>query len=202
MSQMATPKAKRSLIPRIWVMRVLEDGESETLARHVRAKAAQHIPSLSTRTEDQDALNDPEAFDDWLRFRFTNPLEDDAAAGPDYSKAFNALSILTISAGLASSALAGAMGNAPRLAIAILGLVVGVLAAVNRIWNPAQRSVARYQAAYALRREGWDFVHDRGRYARLPPDLRLGAFIDEIGHIHRAVETVDETAFASGGDTS
>jgi hypothetical protein len=189
-------------MPRIMVMRVLEDGESERLAAHVRAKAEQHfadthlVPGALA-----DAPDSSEAFDDWLRFRFTKPLEDDAAAGPDYSKAFNAISVLTIAAGLASSVIAGATVDTPRYAIGLLGLVVGVLTAVNRIWNPAHRSVARYQAAYALRREGWDYVQGRGRYARLQPDMRLGAFIDEVGNIHRGVESIDEMTYSSRGDT-
>jgi hypothetical protein len=102
------------------------------------------------------------------------------------------LSLATIAAGLASSVLASATSHPSKLAIGILGLVVGVLTAVNQIWNPSKRSGTRFQAAYALRREGWDFVNDRGRYAKLGLETRLGAFIDEVSRIHRGTESVDE----------
>ena len=75
-----------------------------------------------------------------------------------------------------------------------LGILVGVLTTINQVWGPSQRSVARYQAAYALRREGWNFLHERGRYETLPDEQKLGAFIDEVNRIHDAVESIDASS--------
>jgi hypothetical protein len=180
------------LRPRIWVMRVLEPLESERLGEHVLEKAARI--SKSSQGSDPGSGASGQELEDWVKYRFQGPLIASAEAGPDYGKAFTALSVLTIAAGLASSVIASATGQPSKVAIGALGLAVGLLTAINRIWNPAQRSVARYQAAYALRREGWDFVNGRGRYGKLDADKRLGAFIDEVGRIHREVESLDETA--------
>ncbi|HEX8054755.1 MAG TPA: DUF4231 domain-containing protein [Thermoleophilaceae bacterium] len=140
----------------------------------------------------------PEAFDDWLRLRFQVPLERDALAGPAFGKSATALGVATIGAGLASSAITTASGGDwATVVVASLGIIVGVLATINQIWRPSERSVARYQAAFALRREGWAYLQDRGRYERVAPEDRLPAFIDEVTRIHRAVELVDEATSAS-----
>jgi hypothetical protein len=180
-------KLRGRLLPRIWVMHALQDGEVDKLTSHIHAKAVQ---CLSDRP---GAAADTERFNDWLRFRFRGPLEEDAEAGPDYSKAFNLLSIMTIAAGLAASVIANTT-NGGKIAIGVLGIAVGVFTAINRIWNPAQRSTARYQAAYALRREGWDFVHGLGRYRDLRLPAQLETFMQEVGRIHRGVEAIDESA--------
>jgi hypothetical protein len=163
-------------------MRVLVDGEAEQLTRRIEEK----VDGCDRLRPGGQA-----AFKDWLDLRFRKPLEEDAEAGPDYSKAFNLISVLTIAAGLSASVLADSAIESPAT-IGLLGLAVGVLTGVNRIWNPSQRSVARYQAAYSLRREGWDFVHDLGRFKRLPADARVDAFMEEVGRIHRGVERIDE----------
>jgi hypothetical protein len=168
-------------------MRVLQDGEVDKLAMHIRAKAVQCF------SERPEATADIERFNDWLRFRFSGPLVEDADAGPDYSKAFNLLSIMTIAAGLAASVVANTTGGG-KIVIGVLGIAVGVFTTINRIWNPSQRSTARYQAAYALRREGWDFVHGLGRYSDHRLSAQLETFMDEVGRIHRGVEAIDEAA--------
>jgi hypothetical protein len=174
-------------------MRVLKDGEATSLKKHLCRKAEEHYAAVG------GDLGNLQTFEDWLQFQFCEALEEDAEAGPDYSKAFNLLSVLTIAAGLASSVVANTAGDS-AVVIGILGVAVGVFTAVNRIWNPAQRSIVRYQAAYALRREGWDFVNDLGRYKDLGEDMRLEAFMNEVGRIHRGVESVDEAAMSGGGE--
>jgi hypothetical protein len=174
-------------LPRIWVMHALQDGEVDKLAMHIRAKAVQCFSEMP------EAAADVERFNDWLRFRFSGPLEEDAEAGPDYSKAFNLLSIMTIAAGLAASVVANTTDSG-KIVIGVLGITVGVFTTINRVWNPSQRSTARYQAAYALRREGWDFVHGLGRYHDIRPIVQLETFMDEVGRIHRGVEAIDEAA--------
>lgn len=170
-------------------IQVLADGEAQRLAQRIREKVQIVDPGDGT-----DAARRLEAFDDWLRFRFHEPLVRDAAAGPAFGKTATAIGVATIGAGLGSSALATTSGNGATGAVAVLGIVVGVLSAINQIWRPSQRSVARYQAAFALRREGWDFLNDRGRYERLDPEARLATFIDEVARVHRAVESIDEAA--------
>ena len=182
------PDQKRN--PGILTMGVLGDGEAGKLEEHIRAKAADLVAGTDT----------PRAtFDDWLRFQFGDPLSRNAKAGPQYSKAFNALSVLTIAAGLASSLVAG-VGGGSTVAIGILGIAVGIFTAANRIWNPARRSVVRYQAAYALRREGWDFVNGLGRYKKRDPESYLETFMSEIDQIHRGVESIDEMAGVASGE--
>jgi hypothetical protein len=172
-------------------MQVLVEGEAQQLARQIREKVR------SGESADEETQRRMEAFDEWLRFRFVGPLVRDAAAGPAFGKAATALGVATIGAGLGSSALATASGDSATIGVAVLGIVVGVLGGINQIWRPSQRSVARYQAAFALRREGWDFAQDRGRYERLDPQVRVAAFIDEVTRIHRAVESVDEATSPS-----
>jgi len=170
------------------------DGEADRLERRISEKVERNL--LLTRLDSPagDVAGELEPFHDWLHLRFREPLEHDARAGPSFGKAATAIGVATIGAGLASSALATTTGNGATELVAVLGIGVGVLTAINQIWRPSQRSVARYQAAYALRREGWDFLQDRGRYERLESSQRLGAFIDEVSRIHRGVESVDEAA--------
>lgn len=186
------PKRPGRRLPRILIMHALQDGEVDKLAVHIRAKAVQCF------SERPEPVVDVERFNDWLRFRFSGPLEENAEAGPDYSKASNLLSVMTIAAGLAASVIANTTDSG-KIVIGILGIAVGVFTTINRIWNPSQRSTARYQAAYALRREGWDFVHGLGRYHDLRLIAQLETFMDEIGRIHRGVEAIDEAAVPMSG---
>lgn len=179
--------------PRRWLrgMRVLGEHEADRLEERLKEKVAR--TEGLTHSDSEGGLQ-LASFEDWLRWRFRQPLERDAWAGPAFGKAATAIGVTTIGAGLASSALASAGGTGTKALVASLGILVGVLAAVNQIWRPSQRSVARYQAAFALRREGWDFLQDRGRYAVIDSGGRLGAFVDEVTRIHRAVESVDEAS--------
>jgi hypothetical protein len=166
-------------------MQVLVDGEAEALTDQIREKVGRN------GTADDATRRELEAFDNWLFFQFHAPLVRDAVAGPAFGKTATAIAVVTIVAGLTSSGLA-ATGEGAKIVVVALGIVVGVLSGINQTWRPSQRSVVRYQAAFALRREGWDFLRDRGRYTRLDPQIRVAAFVDEVTRIHRAVELVDE----------
>jgi hypothetical protein len=170
-------------------VRVLGNHEDTVLAEHVIHKGGD--------------LPEGDPFRDFVRLRFQEPLRANARGGPLYGRAFTAMSVATIAAGLASSAVATAssgetLGTSDTVFVAILGILVSVLAAITQIWRPAQRSVARYQAAYALRREGWDYVHDLGRYEALEGAARRPAFITEVNRIHRGVEAIDESIAEEG----
>ena len=183
---------EKKRVPGIWTMSVLNAEEAEKLGQHIRVKATE---AYATGGGARESL---QTFEDWLRFQFQDPLDQNAKAGPQYSKAFNLLSVFTIAAGLASSLVAG-VGNGSKVAIGVLGVAVGVFTAVNRIWNPARRSIVRYQAAYALRREGWNLVNTMGRYAALSTKDQIGKFMYEVDRIHREVEAIDEMAGVADG---
>jgi hypothetical protein len=168
-------------------MQVLVEDEAARLVALIRKKV--WSSAVDERRRD--------AFDDWLRYRFYGPLERNAAAGPAFGKSATAIGVGTIGAGLLSSALSTVEGSGAAASVLALGVIVGVLGYINQIWRPAQRSVTRYQSAFALRREGWDFLYERGRYEGLAEDKSLALFIDEVARIHRAVELVDETAAQS-----
>jgi hypothetical protein len=109
-----------------------------------------------------------------------------------YGWAFSGLSVLVIAAGLGSSAIAAGPGKTNNTAIAILGLVVALGTAVNRLWRPGLRAVVRSQTANSLRREGWAFVCTRDKYAEAEPSERIPLFVDEVERINVAAESIDE----------
>jgi hypothetical protein len=154
-------------------VKLLHDGESEALRTRIAEKLDDIGGSSALSMSGSNG-----AVTDFVEYRFVAPLEANAWGGPAYGRAFTAISVATIAAGLFSSSIAAVFDRPSAAAIAILGLAVGVLTAINQLWKPAQRSGARYQAAYALRREGWDFVNGRGRYAQLDEDRQLGLFVD------------------------
>jgi hypothetical protein len=148
------------------------------------------------RAEERGMILGDKRFRSFVEYRWQRPFQYGFKWGRWYGLAFSALSLLAIAAGLGSSAIvtAGGEGGWWTVVVAVLGLVVGVSAAVNQIWRPAQRSVARHQSVNALRREGWDFVCDRGRYKDKWGTEGVDLFIDEIGRILRPVEAIDEEA--------
>jgi hypothetical protein len=180
-------------------MRVLGGAEATCLADHILKKALRALASEGGSSGSSDeAREDRESFEAWLRYRFREPLERDAVAGPRFGRAATLIGVGTIAAGLASSTIANVSNSPSALWLGVLGLVVGVLGAVNQIWRPGERSVARYQAAFALRREGWNYLRDRGRYVKPSPVDQLALFIDEVNRTHRAVESVDEATTSVG----
>jgi hypothetical protein len=175
-------------------MPVLGPDEAVQLARLVQSKAER---ALESAPEDSVPAGRANALEAWVRYRFLGPLDLDAKAGPSYGGAASLLGVATIGAGLASSTIAGVGdGVWADATIGALGVTVGVLTAINQIWRPGTRSVARYQSAFGLRREGWDYVHDRGRYENLGPMAQLDLLIDEIGRTNLVVEAVDRAALS------
>lgn len=128
----------------------------------------------------------------FVHHRFWRPFRYSIKAEKWYGIGFSALTVVVIAGGLTSSVLAGAPGN-NDVAIAVLGIVVAIAAAVNRLWRPGLRAVVRSRTANSLRREGWNFVSGRGRYQDLQPPARLDVFIDAVEEINVAAEVVDET---------
>jgi hypothetical protein len=128
----------------------------------------------------------------FVRFRFHRPLAYSITWSFRYGYASSLLSVGVIAFGLASSALAAA-GDSNDTVIAAFGLVIAVVAAINRLWRPGLRAVARHQTANALRREGWAFVLGRGAYENLPDATARSEFQDAVERINAAVEAIDES---------
>jgi hypothetical protein len=140
-------------------------------------------------------VKDEKQLDCFLTFRFEAPFLRHSKRGPLYGRAFTYLSVAAIAAGVASSAISADPGSAKSLRWLLfsLGLVVAITTSINQLWKPAQRSVGAYRAGNALRREGWDYVNERGRYqgmqeARKAYDLLL----DQIREIQAQVDSIDE----------
>lgn len=163
------------------------------LGRDRREEAA----CLRLRIEEKasSVIRDANWLDCFLTYRFEIPLRRHGWRGPWYGRAFTYLSVAAIAAGVASSAISsqGSDGSL-RWVVFSLGLVVAIATAMNQLWKPAQRSVGAYRAGNALRREGWDYVNDRGRYRKVQGD-RKSAFdtlIDQIRDIQAQVDSIDE----------
>jgi len=174
-------------------MRLLSHHEARVLSEQIVRKG---LPEA--QAPDAGDLDSEDPFVAFVRLRFEEPLRANAFGGPAYGRAFTAMSVATIAAGLTSSSIVTASSGEPlsgstTVAVASLGILVGVLAAIVQLWKPAQRSVARYRAAYASRREGWDYIHDLGRYEGLSVSEGRKAFMTQINSIHQGVESIDES---------
>lgn len=130
---------------------------------------------------------------EFVRHRFHRPLAYSVKWSIRYEWAFTILSIAVIAGGLLSSALAAAPGGGNDTLIVAVGLTIAVVAAVNRLWRPGLRAVARHRTANSLRHEGWMFVCGRERYDGMSADESRAAFIDEVERINKAVESIDES---------
>lgn len=149
---------------------------------------------IAQKAEDGDA-----EFERFVAHRFYRPFKHSITVAPWYGGAFSAVSVLVISAGLASSALASAdQGNTAL--VVVLGLFVAVATAVNRLWRPGLRAAVRHETANALRREGWSFVCERGEYTEEAD--RQGVFVDRIERLNVKAENVDEQTPEANGEES
>jgi hypothetical protein len=176
-------------------MPVLAKDEVETLSIHVSDKVKRTIEPVQPERV--------EALGGWLRCRFVAELELNARAAPRFGGAATAIGVIIIGAGLASTTIAGATDERwSTFVIGGLGILVGVLGAINQIWRPGARSVSRYHAAFGLRREGWDYLNDQARYEGLKPMEQLAIFIREVGRAHLVVEAVEETTLTSDPNPS
>ena len=162
-----------------------------TAKRKLRSRDEPHRLAERIVAKARASADDQEALQDFVALRYERPLAISGRYGNIYNWLFTGLSVVGIAGGLAASALAADGGDTDWIVV-IIGIVVAVATTINQIVRPGQRSVARYQGANALRREGWDFVWDRGRYAEGDARARLSAFIDEVQRVNRAVESVDE----------
>lgn len=169
----------------VWPGFVIAIVVSVVVAIAVSAAATQYVQAAAQRAAMQEAEKlrdlilgrlppsdrDPlaRAHSDFVQHRFRERFQRYAGQAPWYGTAFNALSLGSIVAALASSGLAAAAnsGNQTyvRWLVFAFGLLVAGLTGVNQLWRPAQRSTSRYRAANALRQEGWDFALGLGRYA-------------------------------------
>jgi hypothetical protein len=105
--------------------------------------------------------------------------------------------VVAIGAGFATSGVAAASGNtsSAKWIVFTLGLLVAIVNSVQQNWKPSQRSASEYQAAAALKTEGWNFVYKRGAYAALSDDgSTWGVFVDAVNGILRAADTLDEVS--------
>jgi hypothetical protein len=136
-----------------------------------------------------------DSFKAFVRYRFRRPLHYSVKSSLWYGVSFSVLSLLAIGGGLASSALATVPGN-HDLAIAIIGIVIAVATAVNRLWRPGLRSAVRHRTANSLRREGWAFLCGQGSYAKGDPTQRADAFIVAVERINAEAEAIDEAPVA------
>lgn len=137
-------------------------------------------------------------FTEFVWHRYWRPFDYSVRWSMNYSVAFTALTILVIAAGVASSVIASMSGHEGDVAIAVLGVLVAVMAAVNRLWRPGPRAALRHQAANDLRREGWRFVCGEGRYRTCKKEDRLKIFFDAIEAINLTPEAIDEREMEGG----
>lgn len=140
-----------------------------------------------------------EGFIEFVWHRYWRPFDYSVRWSMHYSFAFTALTILVI-AGVASSVIASMSGHEGDVAIAVLGILVAVMAAANRLWRPGPRAALRHRAANDLRRAGWRFVCQQGQYRDCEGKDRLKAFFDEIEAINRTPEAIDEREMEGGND--
>jgi hypothetical protein len=109
------------------------------------------------------------------------------------------LTVLVIAAGVTSSVIAALPGEGGDIAIAVLGVFVAVVAAVNRLWRPGSRAAIRHRTANALRREGWSFACQEGRYQQKSGRDPASIFFEEVERINLPAESIDEQELEGEG---
>jgi hypothetical protein len=116
---------------------------------------------------------------------------------PTLKTSYRVLGLVTFGAGLASTALAAySKSDATRVAIAALGVIVGVVTHLIQIWRPAERSGAYYRARKALNGECWAYLEDGGIYEHLAGDrhAQFLKFQAQVTAIESAAAALDEQA--------
>lgn len=169
--------------PLQWFSRKRLD-EAECLREKIARKAA------------TDGKREEKELDCYLQHRFEEPLVKYGRRGPLYGRAFTFLSITVVAAGFGSSAISVAQQDNPteflRWTVFGLGVLVSLFTAINQLWKPGLRSVGSYRAGNSLRREGWNFVFNRGPYRTAKANEAFDLFIDQIGEIQSQVDAIDE----------
>lgn len=114
------------------------------------------------------------------------------------------LNVVVIAGGLITSgtiALGDVNSHRVQGFLIFVGLLVGVLTAINQIFRPGARSVTYGRAASDLRREGWDFLYHRGKYSRAENDTeRYNLLVGEISEIHSRAEVIPGTEDGPDGE--
>jgi hypothetical protein len=140
----------------------------------------------------------PEGARDFVQSRFKERMQRHLEVAPWQARAFLLLSVVSIAGGVAASTL-GASGESSSGWVVGLGLLIAAATAINQISKVGPHSATRFHVGNALRREGWDFVMDRGRYVGVTDvKARFAAFYDAVWAIERladlTVETTEDTA--------
>jgi hypothetical protein len=164
------------------------------IAEKLRAGGIIQSPSVTT-LEGKGAEAPLDADTSFLKYRFGDQLRNYRRWGGPYAFAFMAFSLGVIVTGLASSGIAAGWNKAhwARWSILILGIVTGVLTAINQLWRPGQKGVSRTKGANLLCREGWSFLRDRGRYEDIhDPRQAWTLFMNEVEKITAMVAAIDE----------
>lgn len=132
---------------------------------------------------------------EFIRNQFVGPMGNYTRFGGWYGFAFSLISLAALTAGVVSSGVAAGWSAAhwARWTILVLGLVTAASSVVNQVWRPGQKSTSRTRGGNSLRREGWEFLTDRGAYERLGFEEAWGHFVDTVSAIVRQAEEIDET---------
>ena len=129
---------------------------------------------------------------EFLDYRFKRRYRNAVKAAPKFGRRAAALKIGAATLGLASAAI-GALGDNIRtdlgiqITVVAIGVLVGVLAALDQTWKPGVRHANFRQTQNQLLKEGWDFVLGRGRYKKAP-DL-TEAFRTFVGEVCRVTQS-------------
>jgi Protein of unknown function (DUF4231) len=101
--------------------------------------------------------DDREAF---IECRFRYPMDAYRARSHIQATLYTVLNLTVAAGGLATAAIVTAGGDTGgwKIAVAVIGLVVGVLSVINQIRRPGQRNAVYARTWAALRTEGWEYV--------------------------------------------
>lgn len=160
---------------------------------HVQATQLSDL--ILKKTNELDAAEEAKEF---VCSRFEQRMEQHLKVAPWQGRLFFFFSVLSISAGVASSTL-GASGSAKSGAVIALGLIVAASTAINQIAKFGQKSAIRFRAGNGLRREAWDYVMGQGRYEHVPDaEQQFRLFYNAIWEIERPADLTVEVS-AEGG---
>lgn len=145
--------------------------------------------------------------EDFLTYRFQLPLIWYGEHAPKLTKRHEIISLGVIAAGLISSGLTAIakgqssfFGEITGWLVIGLGVVVGLGTGFIQLTKPSQRAIVYGTAQDTLRREGWDLVHRRNRYAGLSEPEAFGTFVDIVLGLEartRSVEKPDDKSPSS-----
>jgi hypothetical protein len=93
----------------------------------------------------------------FIESRFHSPLHKYRKASHVQAVQYIVVNVLTAAGGLATSAIVASGGTKGgwKIAIAVIGLLVGILSVFNQVRRPGQRNAAYARAWHDLRSQGW-----------------------------------------------